>query len=300
MYRNRDRKRTVKRILFVTVMVIVVAVGACIKREEWQAEESRAQTEKEAEKMRREIIGEKSSEQDIGSLLGADIYREELEMLYKKEKRVLEIAKNRGKYPDRLIETLIKYPETIEFVLDYPNRYNFSGGFDVSGDETKDGIPLYIQWDKRWGYRSYGDGMIGITGCGPTCLSMVMSGLTKDARWNPAEMALYSEGSGYWAEGIGTSWELMSTGAERLGLTVQRVPLVKNSICAELKKHHPVIGSMKPGDFTYTGHFIVLTGMDRDGNIRVNDPNSRKNSERVWNLDRVLEQMKSAWAYSVF
>ncbi|MCD8152609.1 MAG: C39 family peptidase [Clostridiales bacterium] len=37
---------------------------------------------------------------------------------------------------------------------------------------------------------------------------------------------------------------------------------------------------MGPGDFTTGGHFIVLTGIDSDGNVIVNDPNSRINSEK--------------------
>ncbi|MBD5545231.1 MAG: hypothetical protein HDR01_13620 [Lachnospiraceae bacterium] len=40
----------------------------------------------------------------------------------------------------------------------------------------------------------------------------------------------------------------------------------------------PMICSMYPGYFTYSGHFIILTGIDSNGNIIVNDPNSPNSS----------------------
>ena len=38
---------------------------------------------------------------------------------------------------------------------------------------------------------------------------------------------------------------------------------------------------MGPGEFTSNGHFIVLTGL-QNGRLKINDPNSRKNSEKTW------------------
>ena len=46
-------------------------------------------------------------------------------------------------------------------------------------------MPLLLQWDERWGYRYYGDQMMAINGCGPTCLSMVVSYLTQNGRYHP-------------------------------------------------------------------------------------------------------------------
>jgi hypothetical protein len=55
---------------------------------------------------------------------------------------------------------------------------------------------------------------------------------------------------------------------------------------------------MKPGDFTYTGHFIVLTGIDSNGDIIVNDPNSKKNSKKHWSLETLVPQIKGIWKYT--
>ena len=51
---------------------------------------------------------------------------------------------------------------------------------------------------------------------------------------------------------------------------------------------------MGPGDFTSTGHFIVLTGY-KDGKISVNDPNSHKNSEKLWSYEDIKDQIMNLW-----
>ena len=43
---------------------------------------------------------------------------------------------------------------------------------------------------------------------------------------------------------------------------------------------------------------VVLTGTDDDGKIKVCDPNSRKRSEKTWDLSDLMAQMKNLWAYS--
>ena len=57
-----------------------------------------------------------------------------------------------------------------------------------------------------------------------------------------------------------------------------------------------IIALMGPGEFTSNGHFIVLTGL-QNGRLKINDPNSRKNSEKTWDIDQVLEQTKAVWVY---
>jgi len=53
---------------------------------------------------------------------------------------------------------------------------------------------------------------------------------------------------------------------------------------------------MKPGDFTTAGHFIVLTKTE-NGQIKVNDPNSRSRS-RFWDYETLAKQIKNLWAFS--
>ena len=54
---------------------------------------------------------------------------------------------------------------------------------------------------------------------------------------------------------------------------------------------------MGPGDFTSSGHYIVLTGVE-DGSFRVNDPNSRLRSQRLWSYEELEGQIRNIWAIS--
>ena len=209
------------------------------------------------------------------------------------------IASHKTEYPQSLREMLERNPETVDFVYDYPKEGNKQHEIDLSGEVTQGTIPLFLQWDERWGYQEYGSDMLAITGCGPTCLSMVYCGLTGQTDKNPLEMAHFSEEQGYYSDGVGTSWTLMSQGAVQLGLNVQEIPLTAQLIIDQLNEGHPVICTMGPGDFTDSGHYIVLLRVNEDGSIALNDPNSPKNSEKSWDLERLMDQMENLWAYSL-
>ena len=201
-------------------------------------------------------------------------------------------------YPESLINLAEKNPETARFVKDYENYEGNPDDIDISKEVKKGEIPLFLQWDERWGYEKYGSDFLAITGCGPTCLSMVYCGLTGKTDLNPFEMSKLASEGGFYVAGSGSSWSMMEDLAVQIGLTVQKVTFDAEHIMAALQEGRPIICIMGPGDFTTTGHFIVLTGVDRSGNIKINDPNSRKNSEKTWNLDDIMPQIRNIWSYS--
>lgn len=199
-------------------------------------------------------------------------------------------------YPESLIALYGRNEEARQFVLDYKTRDD-DAAIDVSSDVTDGKIPLFLQWDERWGYRSYGGDFLAVTGCGPTSLSMVYIGLTGDVSMNPYEMAKRAEKEGYYVAGSGSAWDMMTGLAAELGLSAKELGLDADRIKTNLKKGNPIICIMGPGDFTTAGHYIVLTGVADDGTIFVNDPNSKKNSEKTWDVDRLMSQMKNLWVY---
>lgn len=211
-------------------------------------------------------------------------------------KKIKEMRQS-GDYPESLLELAERNPEVKQFVLDYPEKKDKEVSIDISGEMAKGEIPLFLQWDERWGYQSYGEDMIAITGCGPTCLSMVYSGLTGDTAYHPLRMAQFAEENGYYVEGSGTAWDLMTKGARQLGLSAEELVFDEEHITSELRAGHPVICSMRPGDFTTAGHYIVLKGLDGSGDVCVCDPNSVSNSSRTWSLERIMPQIKNLWVY---
>lgn len=210
-----------------------------------------------------------------------------------------EISVDRPDVPEALLELLQKNPETYDFVMGYSADRVPLSEIDISGDVAEGEIPLFLQWDKRWGYDTYGSGMIAVTGCGPTCLSMVAAGLTGDLTLNPRAVADFSAENGYYAWGSGTEWTLMSKGAERLGLKVRELPLQESTIISELRSGKPVICSVGSGDFTTDGHYIVLTGVNKDGTISIHDPNSIIRSGESWDLGDIIGQIKNLWSFTV-
>ena len=209
-------------------------------------------------------------------------------------------------YPDYMVERMAANPDIRDFVLDYPNHTDEDeevriAEISIREDiERADGIPEFYQWDPRWGYRTYGSDLMGFTGCGPTCLSMVAVYLLGNDYMTPAWVAQFSMDNGYYdyENCSGTFWTLMSSGAEQLGLYSEEVTGEVWDIEEHLANGEPIIAIMGPGDFTSEGHFIVLVSCE-DGYLRVIDPYSRERTARLWDIDEVLPQIQGMWAYSV-
>lgn len=127
---------------------------------------------------------------------------------------------------------------------------------------------------------------------------MVSCGLSGKTKWNPYKVANMADTNGFYVEGSGSSWSLMTDGASKIGLKYHEVRFEKDSILSELNAGNPIICSMGPGDFTTTGHFIVLAATDDNGNVIVKDPNSITNTNKAWNLDDIMPQVRNLWGYS--
>ncbi|WP_250277584.1 C39 family peptidase [[Clostridium] colinum] len=170
-------------------------------------------------------------------------------------------------------------------------------------------IPLFFQFDTRWANYSYAGDTIKISGCGPSSLAMVVVGLTGDTSITPLTMAQFSTSRGWAINGMGSSWELMTTGATSFGLNSEQVSTSAESIVQNLSQGKVMIVSTcykgyntptgtSTGYFTNGGHFIVLTGLTEDGKVKVNDSWSEKKSNETFTPEFIANEIKGAWAYS--
>ena len=68
------------------------------------------------------------------------------------------------RYPKDVLRMLVNNSETIDFVSDYLKHVDdkeANGG--ITAEELQqEGIPLFLQWDKRWGYVTYGNNIIAV------------------------------------------------------------------------------------------------------------------------------------------
>ncbi|MBS6279469.1 MAG: C39 family peptidase [Lachnospiraceae bacterium] len=279
---NRRRQQVRRQLLLIgcVIFIAICAIGSC------QVHKKRSEA-KEAAKIEQQKKEEKKEKKKTEK---KETPEEHLE-------RVRAKAISAG-YPDDVIELLDKNPETVDFVENYPKKKD-SKPAETIGDSLQPGsIPLLLQWDERWGYSTYGTSIIAISGCGPTCMAMVASGLNQDPSITPAKVASFGTQHSYVDEENNTYWSFMREAGASWNLSCYEGLLNETQVSAELSAGHPIICSVGPGNFTQIGHFIVLTGYE-NGNVTVNDPFSKANSETLWNFSQIKDQIRAMWVYSL-
>lgn len=211
---------------------------------------------------------------------------------------MLDDIMNSTQYPKQLKDLALKNEEALEFVYDYPAEHVKEHTIDLTEEASVDSVPLFVQWDKRWGYEKYSGNFFAASGCGPTTLSMVVVYLTHNREASPIAVAKYSKEAGYSVDGSGSSWTLISEGCRHYGVKAKTVALDESRMKAELDEGHPIVVNVGPGDFTDTGHFMVITGYDDEG-FSINDPNSIEKSGKRWLFKNISSQIRAVWSMYV-
>lgn len=214
------------------------------------------------------------------------------------DQSMLDDIMNSTQYPKQLQELALKNEEALEFVYDYPTEHVKEHTIDLTEEASMDSVPLFVQWDKRWGYEKYSGNFFAASGCGPTTLSMVVVYLTHNRDASPIAVAKYSKEAGYSVDGSGSSWTLISEGCRHYGVKAKTVALDESRMKAELDAGHPIVINVGPGDFTDTGHFMVITGYDDEG-FSINDPNSIEKSGKRWLFKNISSQIRAVWSMYV-
>ncbi len=219
------------------------------------------------------------------------------------EEKIAAFAEEHGltmeDYPEKLVELLTKNPETEEYVLNYPLEYGKDHEIDISDYADYEGVPLFIQWDKQWGYIDYAGNQAGLSGCGPTSLAMIAYYFTRNPEMTPAYMMEFAEANRYAYSGAGTQWTLFGQGAEKLGLSERECTseeIRSEAMLARiLNSGKLIVANMGPGVFTENGHYLVIVGYE-DGKFKINDPNSYEKSQKLWEFEEFSDQIKMMWA----
>lgn len=211
---------------------------------------------------------------------------------------MLDDIMNSTQYPKQLKDLALKNEEALEFVYDYPAEHVKEHTIDLTEEASMDSVPLFVQWDKRWGYEKYSGNFFAASGCGPTTLSMVVVYLTHNREASPIAVAKYSKEAGYSVDGSGSSWTLISEGCRHYGVKAKTVALDESRMKAELDEGHPIVVNVGLGDFTDTGHFMVITGYDDEG-FSINDPNSIEKSGKRWLFKNISSQIRAVWSMYV-
>lgn len=192
--------------------------------------------------------------------------------------------------PDILLQHLAVNPELKDFTLSYPAMINivFDGQFDLEVETGE--VPLYLQYDKRWGYADYSKDILALRGAGPTALSMAYTYLMSDGSKNPIKIADYATEMGYLDEDGKTHWSLMTTGAEAIGLKSTEIDMNKDDIIEALEDGNVLICKVSDGDFTTEESFILIHDY-KNGFFYLKDPCSEARSKVGWDFKRLRGQI---------
>ena len=200
-------------------------------------------------------------------------------------------------------------PNVIHFLYEYGHDFKSPASFRYTDEEKKiftdtgksgaARVPLIMQWDYRWGFNWYGGGPAGLTACAPTCMTMIGLGLTGKESYTVPAMCSYAEGKGYWVNGQGTSWSLVTDAFPNDPITCQQTSVDEGSIASALNAGNPVLINVGVGKFSAVGHFMVLTGVDKDGKFILNDPNNLENSSKTWTWADLASEIQAAWTYAL-
>lgn len=183
-------------------------------------------------------------------------------------------------------------PDTIEFIYNKNHKFTDFNFYKGESVKLKRKTPYYLQWDNRWAYDNLYPTNIGISGCGPTSLSMIISRLTNNLIY-PNEMA--QKASKFMNDG-GMDWAFIDHIAKEYNLKVTDINLDKDKMIRALEDG-PLLISVGRGYFTLYGHILVIDSY-KDGKFIINDPNSVKNSIIEWEYDDISDQILKIWKFS--
>lgn len=142
-------------------------------------------------------------------------------------------------------------------------------------------MPRMYQSDSEWGNRIYGHNTIAGGGCGPSSMAMTASALTGDIYTPPdivdiIEQAKPDSGIWYYVKGEGSTYGIFPCVAEKIGLEIEDgIYTSEESLKSYLEDGKIVIISIGAGRiYKGSGHFIVLRGLDENGDFLINDSSS--------------------------
>jgi len=138
---------------------------------------------------------------------------------------------------------------------------------------------------------------VATSGCGATCLSMAIRYLKGNSEQTPETLFQWAYDSGYYT-GDGLSHAALSRIASRYGLTATWTKST-TSVLNALKKGQPVVAHMGAGTFAESGHYILLRGVNPDGLIVLNDPNSRERTQTAYPLSQIAAELKTSSGFCI-
>lgn len=130
------------------------------------------------------------------------------------------------------------------------------------------------------------------SGCGAAAASMIIA-YAGDFDQTPYSLFYWAAKNGRYS-GDGLDYATLRDMLSRHGVDSRMMGVSAENILRALRENHPIILLMGEGHFTNDGHYIVLRGLDANGKLLVNDPNSASRSGGAYSMDLICGQAKRA------
>lgn len=199
---------------------------------------------------------------------------------------------------DRLIDLAIAEPDAIDFVA---GSIKADGSTQAYGTAVPKGeFPQLYTFDERWGYMSYADGILGVTGSGPVALAMASIGLSGNTNYDPATIAEAVTASKLASGSAGMDDSFLVNHASDAGLSAVVIEASSDGIYGAIAELQPVIIKLKAdsGIGSSYAHWALITQLNTDNSITVYDPTSVTASTHSWSLGAVASRCDTAYSVS--
>ncbi len=170
------------------------------------------------------------------------------------------------------------------------NGENYVNGKISTNAQPLD-MPQYYQGDSRWGSKRYGLSTMKNTGCVPTSLAMVFSGLGKQVKPTDVADVIYYNTNEFNKREVGTSGRGAAYAIRHYGFNYSVIQS-KEQLVQALQSGRPVFAAMANGYFVkgnYYTHAVILSGY-QNGKTKAMDPDNAYTTGKWYDVNNIWNQ----------
>lgn len=276
-------------IALLLIIAMIFGISSCVKGCSAKSEKKQAvETEQKVNPDDKRVAYGVSSE--VTAKLGEVLDRNET---------FAKIAKYADKITDeRLIDLAIAEPDAIDFVA---GSIKADGSTQPYGTAVPEGeFPQLYTFDERWGYMTYADGILGVTGSGPVAVSMASIGLSGNTNYDPVTVAEAITASKLANGSSGMDDSFLVNHASDAGLQAIVIEASSDGIYGAIAEYQPVLIKLKAdsGIGSAYAHWALITQLNTDNSISVYDPTSVAASSHTWSLGAIAARCDTAYSVS--
>lgn len=290
--RNSNRNLILLLGAIVVLIILILVISSCV----------RGCSSAPSDDVTAEQQGQSVNELDSRVAAGvSDELTKEFSTRLDQDETLAQIASNAASYGDeRVPELAILEPDAVSFVASVPTAEKKSSTYDDA--VSKGTFPKLFDWDVRWGYVDYAGSILGVTGSGPTSLSMAYMGLSGNTDKTPADIAQAAADGGYAKpdDALSTSADFLDGLSGDLGLSVRSYKVSSDNLATVFSNYDPgevcVIVQLKSDFTTPYAHWALLPGTYSDGSYQLYDPTSSEASSHGWSAGTIAANADAFYA----